>query len=99
MRKLILATVIATMWTSSSYANLSLASNDPSSTASVSSTVTEQAKPTAEQATPATEQAKPRATEGRTATVAKSPSRPRRHFSSRPAIIRAAYQPVYQHCH
>ena len=94
MRKLILATVIATMWTSSSYANLSLASNAPSST------VTEQAKPTVEQATPATEQAKPRATEGRATPVAKSPSRPRRHFSSRPAaIIRAAYQPAYQHCH
>jgi hypothetical protein len=98
MRKLILATVIATtctMWTSCSYANLSLAFNEPSSTVTVSSTVTEQAQPTVEQATPATEQATPRATEGRAATVAKSPSRPRSHFSSRPVIIRAAYQ----HCH
>ena len=82
MRKLILVALLATAWSSSCYANLSLASAAPVST------VAEPANSPAPEA-PAPAAALP---EGRPVTVAKSPSRPRRHFSSRAPFIRSFYR-------
>jgi hypothetical protein len=87
MRKLILITVIAIMSSSPCYANLTLASADPSQAA------TEQPKPMASEARPAAI-AKSRS---------KSPSntRPRRHVSRGAFSIRSFSAPVrgfYHHC-
>jgi len=98
MRKLILVAALATIWTSTCHANLSLASNAPSSEP-LSASV-EEAKAQAPEAeapqikAPELKAPEPRAPETRSATAAKSPSRPRRHFSSRAPIIRS----FYQHC-
>ena len=95
MRKLILVAALATMWTSSCYANLSLASNAPLSAP------VEEAKAQAPEAeapeiikAPEIKAPEARAPEVRRSTAERTPSRPRRHFSSRAPIIRS----FYQHC-
>ena len=96
MRKLILVAALATMWTSSCYANLSLASN--STAAPLPPAVVEaKAQATDVEAAPKAPEAKApevKASEVRRATVAKSPSRPRRNFSNRTPFIRS----FAQHC-
>ncbi len=89
MRKLILVAALATLWTSTCHANLSLASNAPLS-ASV-----EEAKAQAPEAeAPELKAPEPKAPEARRSTTERTPSRPRRHFSSRTPIFRG----FYQHC-
>jgi hypothetical protein len=95
MRKLILIAVIATMSTTSCYANLSLASNDPSPVATEpqpSPTVTEpQESPTV------TEPQQSKSPQARPATVAKTPNVAKHHRSH----VSGWATPVrgfYQHC-
>src|SRR5258708_17028013 len=86
MRKLILVAALATMWTSTCHANLSVASNAPLPPVVADA----KAQTTDVGARKVTE---PDAhAPVRRATVTRSPSRPRRHFFS--PIIRSAYQ----HC-
>jgi hypothetical protein len=89
MRKLILVAALATMWTSSCYANLSLASNAP-----LSPVVAEAKAQATDVGARKVIEPEVRASEARRATVAKSPSRPRRLFSNRIRFIRS----FSQHC-
>ena len=90
MRKLILVAALATLWTSTCHANLSLASNAPLSPvvadAKAQATDVEAPKPSA----PEVKAPDVKASEARRS----SPSRPRRNFSSRTPFIRA----FAQHC-
>jgi hypothetical protein len=94
MRKLILVAALATMWTSTCHANLSLASNAPLSAPVQEAKAQASAAEAPEVKAPEPKAPEVRAPEARSTTVAKSPSRPRRHFSSRAPIIRS----FYSHC-
>jgi hypothetical protein len=96
MRKLILVAALATMWTSSCYANLSLASNTTQAPAATEAPAAAEVKaqPTDVTARKVSEPEAP-VSEARRATVAKSASRPRRIFSNRARVFRASF---YQHC-
>jgi hypothetical protein len=98
MRKLILVAALATMWTSTCHANLSLASNAPVSTVADAKAQALETKSSdnksSDDKAPEVKAPEARAPEARSATVAKSSSRPRRHFSSRAPIIRS----FYSHC-
>jgi hypothetical protein len=86
MRKLILIAVIATMSTTSCYANLSLASNEPSPA------VTEQ-----QQSPAVTEPQHSKGPEARPATVAKAPN-PVKHRRSHVSSWAMPVRGFYQHC-
>lgn len=94
MRKLILVAALATLWTSTCHANLSLASN--STSAPLPPAVVEaKAQASDVEAAPKAPEVKApegKASEVRRATVARSPSRPRRNFSYRTPFIRAFAQ-------
>jgi hypothetical protein len=86
MRKLILIAVLATMSTTSCYANLSLASNEPSPAA------------TEQKASPAlSEPQSSKSAEAKPATVAKAPT-VAKHHRSRVSGWAAPVHAFYQHC-
>ena len=94
MRKLILVAALATMWTSTCHANLSLASNAPLSPAIVEAKADTKAE-TPDVAAPQPKASAAKAPEVRASEARRSsPSRPRRQFSRRTPFIRM----FSQHC-
>ena len=95
MRKLILVAALATMWTSTCHANLSLASNAPQSPAVVEAKAQTADLPASQPKAPEAKAPEAKAPEARASQARRSsPSRPRRLFSNRTPFIRT----FAQHC-